>query len=166
MDDNQRVYDASLEVPDEYRPFDLTVNCRNTQAIHAEVMKLYHGVVKPEVKGPPGRMLQLLHTDDEAGTVVSVLDDPCGREDIRSQDVVVLSAHGREHSAIYAGETGPWQYTDKRGRKGKRVFFSHRSGASRAWSPRWWSSASWATSIRSRATTRSMWECRGRATTA
>ncbi len=69
-------------------------------------------------------MPQVLHTDDEAGTVVSVLDDLCGREDVRPQDVVVLSAHGREHSAIYGAKTGPWQYTDKRGRKGKRVFFS------------------------------------------
>jgi hypothetical protein len=34
-----------------------------------------------------------------------------------------LSAHGREHSAIYGGGLG-WQYTDKRGRGGKRVFFS------------------------------------------
>lgn len=124
MDGNQRVYDVTLEVPDEYRPFDLTVNCRNTQAIHAEVMKLYQGAVKPEVKGPPGRMPQLLHTDDEAGAVAGVLDDLCGAEDVRSQDIVVLSAHGREHSAIYGGGPGPWQYTDKRGRGGKRVFFS------------------------------------------
>ncbi len=86
-------------------------------------MKLYQGVVKPEVKGPPGRMPQLLHTDDEAGTVAGVLDDLCGPEDVRPQDVVVLSAHGREHSAIYGGGLG-WQYTDKRGRGGKRVFFS------------------------------------------
>ncbi len=78
MDGNQRVYDVTLEVPEEYRPFDLTVNCRNTQAIHAEVMKLYRGVVKPEVKGPPGRMPQLLHTDDEASAVAGVLDDLCG----------------------------------------------------------------------------------------
>lgn len=56
-------------------------------------MKLYQGVVKPEVKGPPGRMPQLLHTDDEAGTVASVLDDLCGPENVRPQDVVVLSAH-------------------------------------------------------------------------
>ena len=33
MDANQRVYEARLDVPKEFRPFDLTVNCRNTQAI-------------------------------------------------------------------------------------------------------------------------------------
>ena len=60
MDDNQRVYDARLEVPPEFRPYDLTVNCRNTQAIHSEVMKLYQGVVRPDVLGPPGRPLELV----------------------------------------------------------------------------------------------------------
>jgi hypothetical protein len=51
MDDNQRVYSPRLEVSREFRPFDLTVNCRNTQAIHREVMKLYGGDVVPDVKG-------------------------------------------------------------------------------------------------------------------
>jgi len=124
MDDNQRVYDATLEVPDEYRPFDLTVNCRNTQAIHNEVMKLYAGAVRPEVKGPTGRSPKLLLSDDEPTAVAGVLDELCGRQDVRPQDVVVLSAHGRDHSAIYGEDTGRWRYTDKRGRKGNCVFFS------------------------------------------
>ena len=54
MDSNQRVYEAALEVPDEFRPFDLTWNCRNTQAIHREVMKKYVGEVMPEPAGPRG----------------------------------------------------------------------------------------------------------------
>lgn len=124
MDDNQRVYDATLDVPTEYRPFDLTVNCRNTQAIHHEVMKLYAGAVMPQVMGPAGRLPKLLFSDDEPDAVAAVLDDLCGPEDIRPQDVVVLSAHGRDHSAIYGDDTGRWQYTDKRGRKGNKVFFS------------------------------------------
>jgi superfamily I DNA/RNA helicase len=36
----------------------------------------------------------------------------------------VLSAHGREHSAIYGHAAGRWSYTDKRGKKGRQVFFS------------------------------------------
>ena len=55
MDANQRVYEARLDVPNEFRPFDLTVNCRNTQAIHREVMKKYEGEVEPEALGPEGR---------------------------------------------------------------------------------------------------------------
>jgi hypothetical protein len=118
------VYDATLDVPREYRPFDLTVNCRNTQAIHAEVMKLYEGAVTPQVRGPAGRAPKLVFTDDEPAAVADALDDLCGRQDIRPQDVVVLSAHGRDHSAIYGVPDGRWSYTDKRGRKGKRVCFS------------------------------------------
>lgn len=124
MDDNQRVYDARLAVPSEYRPFDLTVNCRNTQAIHREVTKLYRGDVVPEVKGPPGRQPELLHTDDEPGTLGEVLDRICGAQDVRPSDVVVLSGHGRENSGIYAGDAGRWSLTDKRGRGGRSVFFS------------------------------------------
>ena len=54
MDANQRVYDVASTVPTEFRPFDLTVNCRNTQAIPREVMKKYAGEVEPEVMGPAG----------------------------------------------------------------------------------------------------------------
>src|SRR5882757_2013493 len=124
MDDNQRVYDARLEVPSEYRPFDLTVNCRNTQAIHHEVCKLYEGAVTPSVRGPAGRAPKLVFTDDEPAAVADALDEVCGRQDVRPQDVVVLSAHGRDNSAIYGGAAGRWRYTDKRGRKGNHVFFS------------------------------------------
>ena len=124
VDDNQRVYYATLTVPDEYRPFDLAVNCRNTQAIHAEVMKLYRGEVRPEVKGPPGRLPQLVHTDDQRAAVAGVLENLCGKEEIRPQDVVVLSGHGRDHSQIYGHDAGRWRYTDKRGRRGSSVFFS------------------------------------------
>ena len=124
MDDNQRVYDATLDVPSDYRPFDLTVNCRNTQAIHHEVMKLYEGAVTPQAIGPAGRRPQLTFSDDEPAAVAATLDELCDGEDIRPQDVVVLSAHGRDNSAIYGDDTGRWHYTDKRGRKGNNVFFS------------------------------------------
>ena len=54
LDDNQRVYEAKLDVPDEFRPFDLTVNCRNTQEIAREVHKKYKGEIEPEISGPVG----------------------------------------------------------------------------------------------------------------
>jgi hypothetical protein len=124
MDDNQRVYDTTLDVPPEYRPFDLTVNCRNTRAIHAEVTKLYEGEIKPQVKGPPGRQPELIPTNDEPSKIEAVLDRLCGEQDVRPQDVVVLSGHGREKSGVYGHGAGRWSYTDKRGRGGKSVFFS------------------------------------------
>ncbi len=124
MDDNQRVYDAQLEVPPEFRPWDLNVNCRNTQAIHNEVMKLYQGEVVPQVTGPPGRAPVLHLAGDQSDAVAGVLEHLCGQEDIRPQDVVVLSGHGREHSEVYGREAGRWRYTDKRGQKGNKVYFS------------------------------------------
>jgi len=123
LDDNQRVYDAHLEVPDAYVPYDLTVNCRNTQAIHAEVIKLYAGVIKPEVKGPPGRQPAFVKGKDQGAAVARVLEDLCGQEDVSPRDIVVLSGHGREHSEIYGRLDGRWRLTDKRGRR-DRVFFS------------------------------------------
>jgi len=80
--------------------------------------------VTPQVMGPAGRLPQLLFTDDEPAAVAGALDELCGREDVRPQDIVVLSAHGRDHSGIYGDDTGRWQYTDKRGRTGSKVFFS------------------------------------------
>lgn len=124
MDDNQRVYEATLTVPSEYRPFDLTVNCRNTQAIHAEVMKLYRGGVTPEVTGPAGRAPVLHLTDDEPEALGAILDELCEQQDVPPQDVVVLSGHGRDHSDVFGSGAGDWRFTDKRGRAGKKVFFS------------------------------------------
>jgi hypothetical protein len=123
MDDNQRVYAAQLEVPREYVPYDLDVNCRNTQAIHREVMKLYRGGVKPRVLGPPGREADLMLSDDEPGTVAAIIERLCGHEDVRPQDVVVLSAHGRQRSAVLAaGLRNGLRYVDERGRRG--IYFS------------------------------------------
>jgi hypothetical protein len=109
MDDNQRVYDARLDVPDEFRPFDLTVNCRNTQAIAREVHKKYRGAVEPEILGPAGRDVELIQTDDQVEIVAAVIDRLCDREEIPPQDVVVLSSHGFEHSEI--ARTKPGRFT-------------------------------------------------------
>ena len=124
MDDSQRVYDATLEVPHEYRPFDLTVNCRNTQAIHREVMKLYEGEVVTEVKGPPGRDIEFHQTDDQAATVGAVLARLCGREEVPPQDVVVLSSHGPANSEVFRRGGGAYTLTPDRGRLGRYVHFS------------------------------------------
>jgi len=124
MDDNQRVFDATLEVPRDYRPFDLTVNCRNTQAIHREVMKLYEGEVPPEVKGPPGRDIELHRSDDPGATVRGVLARLCGREEVAPQDVVVLSSHALEKSEVARGGGGAFSFASERGRLGRHIHFS------------------------------------------
>ncbi|MGI8461658.1 MAG: NERD domain-containing protein [Solirubrobacterales bacterium] len=96
LDANQRVYEHDFEVPDEYAHFDLSENCRNTQAIHREVVKKYEGEVTPTVVGPPGRDVDLILTDDQPGTVAAIISRLCEKEEVPPQDVVVLSAHGHE----------------------------------------------------------------------
>jgi hypothetical protein len=125
MDDNQNVYGSTLEVPDEYMSFELSVNCRNTRSIHREVMKKYIGSVEPDVQGPEGRAPELIHTRDQAEAVAGVLERLCGAEEIPTQDVVVLSSHGTTNSRIYNdGIPGRFPLTDKRPTPTGKVYFS------------------------------------------
>lgn len=124
MDDNQRVYDVKLGVPAEFRPYDLTLNCRNTQAIHREVVRLYEGEVRPEAKGPEGREIELLRSDDQPATVAAVLERLCGKEEVPPQDVVVLSSHGFERSPVAQSLPGRFRPTQERGKHGRYVHCS------------------------------------------
>jgi Nuclease-related domain/UvrD-like helicase C-terminal domain/AAA domain len=124
MDDNQRVYDARLTVPDDFFATELTVNCRNTQAIHREVMTLYRGSVEPEVRGPEGRKVELLHAHDQAATVAGVLERLCGQEEVLPRDVVVLSGHGWENSDVAKALPGRYRLTRERNQPGDVVQFS------------------------------------------
>jgi superfamily I DNA and RNA helicase len=111
MDDNQRVYEASLTVPTDFQKWDLTVNCRNTQAIHREVIKKYEGEVEPEAIGPEGRELELFQTDDPTGVIRARVAELCEKEEIPPQDIVVLSSHGIEKSAVAEAGCGKYEFT-------------------------------------------------------
>jgi hypothetical protein len=124
MDDNQRIYDQTLTVPPDFLSTELTVNCRNTQAIHREVMKLYDGSVEPDVRGPEGRRVELIHTDDQATTVANVIERLCGEGEVPPQDVVVLSGHGWENSDVAGALPGRYRLSRERGKPGDVVQFS------------------------------------------
>jgi hypothetical protein len=124
IDDNQRIYEAGFSPPDDFLRFELSVNCRNTQAIHREVMKLYRGAVTDEVKGPAGRDIELIPSEDQASTVAGVIQRLCGSEEVPPQDVAVLSGHGWENSVVRASLPGAYTLTHKRGELGRKVFFS------------------------------------------
>ena len=125
MDDNQRVYDAKLDVPDEFRPFDLTVNCRNTQAIHREVMKQYEGEVEPEAMGPEGRDIELITADDQPA-------DRRGRARAALRQGGGAAAGRRRALLARLRELGAWRrrcpgasgLPHERGKHGKFVHFS------------------------------------------
>ena len=124
MDANQQVYEPQFDVPREFRPFDLTVNCRNTQAIHREVMKKYRGEIAPEALGPEGRPVALYQVDDQPAQVAAVIEQLCGWEEVPPQDVVVLSSHGFENSAVAQSSRGSYRMVEERNKPGKRIFFS------------------------------------------
>jgi hypothetical protein len=109
MDDNQAVYHQELDVPGDFFPYDLDVNCRNTQAIHREVMKKYVGEIEPKAIGPEGRTPELYRDPDPASVVRRKIEELCGKEEIPPQDIVVLSSHGFDKSAI--ARTGSGKYT-------------------------------------------------------
>src|SRR5262249_18590887 len=125
MDANQRVYDAQLEVPKEFRPFDLDVNCRNTQAIHRLVMEKYEGEVEPRALGPEGREVELVHTDDQPTTVAALVRRLCEEDEVPPQDIVVLSDHSRDGSKVGRAGIPGYAYTDERpGPFDKKIRFS------------------------------------------
>jgi superfamily I DNA/RNA helicase len=124
MDDNQRIYEGGFRAPPDFFATELDVNCRNTQEIHSKVSELYAGEIETRVLGPAGRPIELHQTDDQAEMVAGVLERLCGREEVPTQDVVVLSAHGWEHSAIAHKPLGRFRLTTKARQPSPQVRFS------------------------------------------
>jgi len=125
MDVNQHVYETSLDVPEDWPRHDLTVNCRNTQEIHREVVKKYRGVVKPTaLRGPSGRPVALHRAEDPVAAVAGVIEDLCGPGDVAPQDVVVLSSHALERSDFAAGMPGSYRLTKEHQKPGNWIQFS------------------------------------------
>ena len=165
MDDNQRVYENRLDVPDEFRKFDLIHNCRNTQAIHREVMKKYEGEVEPEAIGPEGRDVVLIQTGDQPAAVQAVVAELCAR---RRSPPRTSSSSARTGSSARPSPrpaAGTTSSSTSRSRSATSSA-SPRSAASRASSRRSWSSASSRTSTTRRSTSSSTSASRGRGTTA
>ncbi len=100
LDDNQRVYEDRLNVPRDFFAYELPTNCRNTQAIHRELLKLYEGGTKPDVRGPEGRQPELVRAEDQPAAVAGILDRLLGPDDVPAADVVVLSSHGAGNSEV------------------------------------------------------------------
>ena len=100
LDDNQRIYDTQLQVPAGFFQYELGTNCRTTQAIHRELLKLYDGQALPDARGPEGRRPELHHCQDQPAKVAEILDRLLGPDDVPPEHVAILSSHGREKSAV------------------------------------------------------------------
>ena len=103
-DDNQRIYSQEHNWPiDPSRPYQLTVNCRNTKAIHRIVEKYYQGI-PIQVQGPEGRKVSVLQYDalSEQGAVVcKLLDRLVVQEGVPTKEIVVLSPFGTQKSPLW-----------------------------------------------------------------
>jgi hypothetical protein len=127
MDDNQNIYGQSqLELPTEFAEFELTWNCRNTQAIHREVAKLYRGEVEPEAIGPEGRAPELHVVADPVACLAGVLERLIAEEGVRQQDIVILSSHALAKSDFASGRLGPYTLHDDPARQPGILFSSIR----------------------------------------
>lgn len=93
-DDNQRIYDRPISLPIDREPYVLTVNCRNTQAIHRQVVKFYRGDVMPRALGPEGRPVEIV-TYPTAEQLPTTLMDLLRRlaldERIPTEQIIVLT---------------------------------------------------------------------------
>ncbi len=123
LDDNQRIYDAQLEVPAGFVQYELGTNCRTSQAIHRELLRLHESPAVPDARGPEGRPLELHHTDDQPGQVAQLLDRLLGPDDVALDHVVVLSSHGRAKSAV-AAALADRLLPEKPGKRDRGVRFS------------------------------------------
>src|SRR5215470_10327870 len=97
-DDNQSLYTPGARLPIDTPPFMLTTNCRNTRAIHREVVRWYRGAETPDALGPEGEKPETLGYRDEAGLrehVRRVLHRLVHVEKVPEKDLVVLSPHAR-----------------------------------------------------------------------
>ncbi len=103
-DDNQNLYGgAALPLDAEHLCPPLPANLRNTKAIGEFVSIFYKGERKPATKGPAGRVPEILgykDDDDLAHLLTVVLTNLVEEEDIPLEDIVVLTAPGKDKSRL------------------------------------------------------------------
>ena len=113
-DDNQKIYQRAGAMPIADTPFSLHENCRNTQEIHGAVMQFYDGSVPPICMGPRGEppgIIMPAKGESERDAVVSRIDWLVREQQVRPQDIAILTPHGREHSVWRHSSSRHWPLT-------------------------------------------------------
>ncbi len=93
-DDNQNLFRPRFELPWDLPTFSLTRNCRNTQHIHAAVVRFYRSEPRPQPFGPPGRAPEIFYYREATELerhVRALLHRFLVTERLDTSDVVVLS---------------------------------------------------------------------------
>ncbi|MFN8472583.1 MAG: NERD domain-containing protein [Anaerolineae bacterium] len=108
FDDNQRIYVRRGAFPVQSEPYPLTINCRNTQLIHKQVLKFYIGGEVPTALGPVGRpiVVEQHAPGSTAAAVAATLKRLTVDDGIPSDEIIVLTPFSKDKSQLW-GCTGP-----------------------------------------------------------
>lgn len=123
FDDNQSLYRPTQQIPVETAPFTLDENCRNTRLIHALVGTFYRGGEPTRSHGPEGREVEVLRyreQQDLRKNLRKIIHQLTAIEGVDSEEIVVLSPHGREKSALWSlGDLGNYRLSEQPGGTGE-----------------------------------------------
>jgi hypothetical protein len=121
-DDNQRLFPVPEGLPISGPPYQLTVNCRNTQRINAVVRAYYEGETI-EARGPQGIPVDThFYADDKE--LLAELDENvrAWREDaeVAPEEIALLTPRSAQRSALWTVDRiGGVRLTDDPWEKGK-----------------------------------------------
>lgn len=101
-DERQCIYTAEPAPPFAAAPFPLTVNLRNTQAIHAQIA--HHYDARVACRGPAGRPPTFVATPDVESELDRQLRRLIADEQVEPSDIVVLTAAGERRSRWKQGQ--------------------------------------------------------------
>jgi hypothetical protein len=110
-DDNQRIYVPEGSFPIQTPPHLLSVNCRNTQAIHRVVNGFYKSGAQPAALGPSGRPVEVQTYTDWTGlrSQLESLLAGLAEEGIPPEGIAVLAMTGKQVSLFQeAGLSNTW----------------------------------------------------------
>lgn len=103
FDDNQRIYVDRLSVPIEGEPFNLTINCRNTQTIHKTLAQ--YGDSTTRCDGPAGRTIDILPlTGKPEAALKTALLQLVNTEGIDPSHMIVLTPRAKDKSGWKEGQ--------------------------------------------------------------
>ena len=102
-DDNQALYSRSADFPIKDPPFLLTVNCRNTQAIHDLSYGFYRGeqIDPPSIQGREVQYIAAINFENQATKIHSMILEFLGKEGISGSQIVVL-IESRKYNSLQA----------------------------------------------------------------
>jgi hypothetical protein len=101
-DDNQRIYVPSGTFPIDPPHHALSVNCRNTQMIHAIILGLYRSQERPTARGPQGRPVEV-HTYRNGAEMRVHVHQTLERlrdEGVPAEEMAVLTLVGKRAQGI------------------------------------------------------------------